>query len=184
MKNIVRIVDSDEHFDGTLRSGSNGMKLLVTLGGGGYLWEAQKLIQQLGNNSFRYAFVTGDDCMVPDEYRACEIYRLKSFATIGRPHYWQTIPGLLCACFQAYKILLRSKPDCVLCVAAPSGVPLGVAARMLNIRLVFVESVTRFERPSLTARIVMRLGLADRFYVQWPDCISLYPDAIYRGTVL
>jgi hypothetical protein len=164
-------------------SQSHRIKLMVTLGGGGFLLEAQSLLRGLGTD-FDYCYITSDDCMVPKELAGAEIYRIRSFAVLGEPHLWQRGPAFLRALVQAYQALRRSKPDCVICVGSAMAVPIGLAARVLGIRSVFVESITRYDRPSMTARLVLLLRLANRFYVQWPDSTHLYRKGVYRGTVL
>lgn len=156
---------------------------MVTLGGGGFLLEAQSLLRRLGSE-YDYCYVTGEDCMVPKELAGAEIYKLRSFALLGEPHLWQRVPAFLKAMVQASRALSRAKPDCVICVGSALAVPVGLAARRRGIRTVFIESITRFERPSVTARLVSLLRLADRFYVQWSDSVHLYRNGIYRGTVL
>lgn len=158
-------------------------KLMVTLAGGGFLLEAQSLIRRLGDN-YDYCFITGEDCMVPKDLANSQVRYMRSFALLAEPHLWQRIPAFLRALVQAHRALLNSKPDCVICVGTAMAVPLGIAARFLRTPLVYIESITRFERPSVTARVVARLRLADRLYVQWPDAVHLYPRGVYRGTVL
>jgi UDP-N-acetylglucosamine:LPS N-acetylglucosamine transferase len=159
------------------------IKLMVVLAGGGYLLETQCLLRGLGDQ-YDYCYITGDDCMVPSELSDAEVYRMRSFAVLGEPHFWQRVFPFLSALFQARAALSNAGPHCVVCVGTAMAVPLGIAAKTLGIRLVYVESITRYERASLTARIVARLRLADRLYVQWPDSTHLYPGGIYRGTVL
>jgi UDP-N-acetylglucosamine:LPS N-acetylglucosamine transferase len=164
-------------------AGSSRMKLMITLGGGGFLLEAQSLLRRLGTD-YEYCYITGEDCIVPKELVGAEIYKMRPFALLGEPHLWQRVPAFLKALVQAYRSLSRSKPDCVICVGSAMAVPMCLAARTLGVRTVFVESITRFERPSVTARLVSHLRLADRVYVQWPDSTHLYRNGIYRGTVL
>jgi len=156
---------------------------MVILAGGGYLLETQCLLRGLGDQ-YDYCYITADDCMVPSELSDAEVYRMRSFAVLGKPHFWQRVFPFLHAHFQAHAALSKARPDCVVCVGTAMAVPLGLAAKTLGIRLVYVESITRYERASLTARLVARLRLADRLYVQWPDSTHLYRGGIYRGTVL
>jgi len=48
-------------------------------------------------------------------------------------------------------------------------------------RLVYVESFTRIDEPSLTCRLVA--PVADRVYAQWPELVRAVPKAHYAGTV-
>ena len=55
------------------------------------------------------------------------------------------------------------------------------SARLRGIPVVYVESLARAERPSLSCRLVA--PVADRVYVQWPELLSALPRARYAGTV-
>jgi hypothetical protein len=48
--------------------------------------------------------------------------------------------------------------------------------------IVFVETITRIHRPSLTGKIMYRL--ADRFFYQWDSLQRFFPKGEYGGTLL
>ena len=60
-------------------------------------------------------------------------------------------------------------------------VPFAWAARLRGIPVVYVESLARAERPSLSCRLIA--PVASRVYVQWPELLSALPRARYVGTV-
>jgi hypothetical protein len=60
-------------------------------------------------------------------------------------------------------------------------VPFAWIARLHGVRVVYVESFTRIEGPSLTGRLVG--PVAHRSYVQWPEMAELVPRARYAGNV-
>lgn len=82
----------------------------------------------------------------------------------------------------AWRLLRRERPDAILSTGAGLAVPFFTAARILGIRTVYVESVTRTESLSLSGRIVY--PLADRFFVQWPAVAERFKRARYEGAVL
>ncbi len=51
-------------------------------------------------------------------------------------------------------------------------------------RVVYVESIARVYRLSLTGKILYHLRLADSFFVQWPDLRTTYPRCCYKGRVM
>ena len=73
------------------------------------------------------------------------------------------------------------KPDVILSTGAALAVPFFVVGRLLGVRLVYVESFTRVQRPALTGRLVY--PLTDAFFVQWPTS-SRRRRAIYAGSVV
>jgi UDP-N-acetylglucosamine:LPS N-acetylglucosamine transferase len=82
----------------------------------------------------------------------------------------------------AWKLLRRERPDAILSTGAGLAVPFFLVGKLLRIRLVYVESVTRTENISLSGRLVYRL--ADRFFVQWPRAAKRRRRATYAGSVL
>ncbi len=82
----------------------------------------------------------------------------------------------------AWRLLRRRRPDAILSTGAGLAVPFFVIGRLLGIRLVYVESVTRTESLSLSGRLVY--PLASRFFVQWPAVAERLRRAEYHGGVL
>lgn len=82
----------------------------------------------------------------------------------------------------AWRLLRRQRPEAILSTGAGVAVPFFVLGRLLRIRLVYVESVTRTESISLTGRLVYLL--ADRFFAQWPAAAERLRKADYAGSVL
>lgn len=82
----------------------------------------------------------------------------------------------------AWRLLRRDRPDAILSTGAGLAVPFFLVGKLLGMRLVYVESVTRIETISLSGRLVYRL--ADRFFVQWPQAAEQLPRAEYAGSVL
>ncbi|CAI8762238.1 glycosyltransferase family protein [Methylocaldum szegediense] len=158
-------------------------KVLVTLGGGGHLWQSKRLISALGQN-FYYCYVTGYDCLVPPEVRDKEVYQLITFATISGRGIIKRLARLFSSLKDAFLILRKANPDVVICVGTSLSVPLSLWANLFGKKVVFIESITRIQRPSVTGRILSSLKLIDRLYVQWPEATNLYKGAIYKGTVL
>lgn len=83
---------------------------------------------------------------------------------------------------KALVILYRRKPDLVISTGAGLAVPFIYASKILGIKTVYVESISRSTTLSLSGRLVY--PFVDEFYVQWADCLARYPKAIYKGIVL
>lgn len=82
----------------------------------------------------------------------------------------------------AWRLLRRRRPDAILSTGAGLAVPFFLIGRLLGIRLVYVESVTRTESLSLSGRMVY--PLASRFFVQWPAVAERFRRAEYHGGIL
>jgi beta-1,4-N-acetylglucosaminyltransferase len=82
----------------------------------------------------------------------------------------------------AWRVLRRNRPDAILSTGAGLAVPFFAIGKLLRIRLVYVESVTRIETISLSGKLVYLL--ADSFFVQWPQAAQHRRRAKYSGSVL
>lgn len=113
--------------------------------------------------------------------RIHRVVALGSRANNGRLH---TLRRFLRNFRQAWRILRLERPQYLLCVGSSICVPGFIAARLLGIPPIFVESITRTNELSGTGRLIRRFGLAARFYVQWPEQADEAVGIVYRGAVL
>jgi beta-1,4-N-acetylglucosaminyltransferase len=102
--------------------------------------------------------------------------------TLGNGPTNRSIRRLLLNLGLAWRLLRRDRPDAILSTGAGLAVPFFLVGKLLGIRLVYVESVTRTETISLSGRLVYRF--ADRFFVQWPEAARGRRRAVYAGSVL
>lgn len=82
---------------------------------------------------------------------------------------------------RSFRILRTQRPDMIVSTGASVALNFAIAAKLLGIRFIFIESISRAEELSLSGRLIY--PLADEFYVQWHELTRKYPAAIYRGTV-
>jgi UDP-N-acetylglucosamine:LPS N-acetylglucosamine transferase len=83
--------------------------------------------------------------------------------------------------FLAWRVVGRVRPRVLVTTGAGVAVPFAWIARLRGARVVYVESITRIDRPSLSARLIA--PVADRMYAQWPELAGAYAPARYAGTV-
>jgi UDP-N-acetylglucosamine:LPS N-acetylglucosamine transferase len=81
----------------------------------------------------------------------------------------------------AWKTLRAVRPRVLLTTGAGVAVPFAWLARLRGVRVVYVESFTRIEGPSLTGRLVA--PIAHWCYVQWPELARVVSKASYAGNV-
>jgi len=94
----------------------------------------------------------------------------------------RSLRRLVANAWLAWRLLRRRRPEAILSTGAGLAVPFFLIGKLLRIRLVYVESVTRTESISLSGRLVY--PLADRFFVQWPEPARRLERAEYAGGVL
>jgi beta-1,4-N-acetylglucosaminyltransferase len=150
----------------------NGADLLLVCSSGGHLIQMLALREAWG--PYSHVWVTFDKSdarsLLPDE----EVV----FA------HWPTnrsLKNLLRNMVVAWRTLRRVRPQLLITTGAGVAVPFAWVARLLRVRVVYIESFTRVERPSLSCRLVA--PIAHRVYAQWPELARNVPKARYAGNV-
>ena len=82
----------------------------------------------------------------------------------------------------ARRVIRELRPEVIVSTGAALAVPFAWVGRCLGVRVVFVESLTRITRPSLSLRLIA--PVVDRVYVQWPELRASVPKARYVGSLL
>jgi beta-1,4-N-acetylglucosaminyltransferase len=82
----------------------------------------------------------------------------------------------------AFRVLRRERPRVILTTGAGVAVPFAWVGRLFGARVVYVESLTRIESPSLSLRLAK--PVTSSIYVQWPELREALPQARYSGSVL
>jgi len=162
------------------RGESSVPAILMTMGGGGHLYQVQCLAQQLRDKS-RLEFVTSEDSLSLAKSDDT-IYVVPSLGGFGRSRVGQVASGMR-AVVGCIRIVRETRPDVVIGLGTSLSVPLLLAAKLCGVRGMFIESITRVDSPSMTLKVIKRLRLADRCYVQWPELASS-SGAVFRGNVL
>ncbi|MEA5473896.1 UDP-N-acetylglucosamine--LPS N-acetylglucosamine transferase [Synechococcus sp. CCY9201] len=88
----------------------------------------------------------------------------------------RNLPNLLRNALLAWTVLRQQRPDLILSTGAGVAVPFLILGKLLGHQTVFVESITRIETLSLSARLV--LPFLDVLYVHWPQLQARYPRAV------
>jgi UDP-N-acetylglucosamine:LPS N-acetylglucosamine transferase len=91
----------------------------------------------------------------------------------------RNVPNLLRNLVLAWRVVREVRPGAVVTTGAGVAVPFAWVGRLFGARVVYVESLTRIEGPSLTYRLIR--PVVSRTYVQWPEL--RLRGALYRGTV-
>ena len=155
------------------------MKILVALGEGGHTKEMLTLVDMLGDH-FSYGYLIVQD----DEVSESKLRRPGPIFRIVRPrdkehHLLKDVFKTFGSGWQSLRALRRFRPGAVLSSGPSVAVPICVLARLLGIKVIFVETGSRVTALSMTGRIMYRV--AHLFFVQWPELQEHYPKAIYAG---
>ena len=147
------------------------MKICIVSSCGGHLTEVRTL--KRAYERFPHFYVLNDKAELPKDMEG----RTSFIAHSERD--WK----LLLNFWEAWRTLRDLKPTVILSAGAGPAVPFALVGKLvLGIRVIFIETITRVSRPSLTGRIMYRL--ADRFYYQHRALARHFPKGHYCGPLV
>ncbi len=147
------------------------MKVCIVSSCGGHLTEVRCL--RSSYERYDHFYVLNDRAILPADMEG------RTYFISHAERDWKVVLNL----WEAYRILRRERPDVILSTGAGPAVPFAVVARLFSgARIVFVETITRIRKPSLTGRIMYRL--AHRFYYQWESLRPFFPEARCGGPLV
>ena len=153
---------------------------VIGLGGGGFHWEAERIIRAVGRPLELVLIYAGPNgglqyWKTDDKIIATLIVRSPSLTGDQR---LRKAMHVLVTVWQAFSVLRKYPIDVILSVGTAQAVPFGIAARLTGVPLWHAESITRMRAPSRTAKLVARLRLASRFYYYSRDLKPYFPRGI------
>jgi len=147
------------------------VKVCIVSSCGGHLTEVRAL--KPAYERYEHFYVLNDDALLPADMQQ------RTFFITHAERDWRVLLNF----GEAFRILRRERPDVILSTGAGPVVPFAVVGRLLfGTRVVFVETITRIERPSLTGRIMYRL--ANDFFFQWESLRRYFPKGRFGGALL
>lgn len=93
----------------------------------------------------------------------------------------RNVPNLFRNLRLAWRTLATRRPHVVVTTGAGVAVPFAWLARLFGARVVYIESFTRVEAPSLSCRLIG--PVASKVFVQWPELAPKVRGARYAGSV-
>lgn len=94
----------------------------------------------------------------------------------------RNLPNLFRNLRIAVRLISGRGYQAIVTTGAGVAVPFALVGRLAGLRVVYIESIARVTRPSLTARLIY--PLCTTFIVQWPALAPHFRRALYFGTVL
>jgi len=99
-----------------------------------------------------------------------------------RQSWLSTIFTTIFSLFHSIPLILYTNPDLVICNGPGTCIPICLIVkfvrlfRILETKIIFVESICRVRTLSLSGKILYHAKIADEMIVQWPELKSLYPN--------
>ena len=120
------------------------------------------------------------------EYRNHFVPRARE---VGQSYFTSVFTTLL-AFWHSWRVYRKTKPDAILTNGPGTCVPVILACFLGKVfgynsacKVMYVESVARTRRMSLSGRLCYGLRLADVVFVMWPELKEKYPRSRYCGRI-
>jgi UDP-N-acetylglucosamine:LPS N-acetylglucosamine transferase len=162
------------------RSGRPLRICILGLGGGGFHWEAQRIIaavQRPLELILIYAGPGGGLNYWKTNDPIVSRYVVRSPSLMGDTAARKAL-GLVANFFHALRILHTERPDITLAVGTAQAIPFSLAAFLLHREFWYAESITRMRSPSRTTRLMYRLRFAARIYYFSKELRTVMPQGI------
>ena len=150
-----------------------GMKVGLVASAGGHLVELLKVAGPcIGPKTF--AVTTSE--VVQNAFAGA--VRTYVVGECNRQHLFRVVAVLL----RCVRILRQERPDVIISTGAAVGCVMCLLAKLLGAKVIWLDSITNVDRPSLSGRMVR--PFADLFLVQWPELTGKRQDVEYAGAVV
>jgi len=147
------------------------MSICIVSSCGGHLTEVRSLINSY--SKYKHFYVLNDYAILPMDMESNTFYIKHSERDL---FFFYNL-------LEAFLICYRNKPKVILSTGAGPAVPFALVGKyFFNIKIVYIESITRIYNPSLTGRIMYKLS--DDFYYQWEPLKQYFPDGKFFGSLL
>ena len=196
-----------------LKRKSDGAKLLVVIGSGGhtaemvhilrsFLSDEKKTKKRDFSNLFpkrEYIFAVSDKTSVAkiERFEREEVQGAGEYENHFVPRarevgqsYFTSVFSTLLAFWHSWRVYRKTKPDAILTNGPGTCVPVILACFLGKVfgynsacKVMYVESVARTRRMSLSGRLCYGLRLADVVFVMWPELKEKYPRSRYCGRI-
>src|SRR4030042_3475460 len=148
----------------------NAFRIAIACSAGGHMVQARQLEPVYTKYDHFYFTVSGE---IADKMR--KTTRVRSIPNIFRFNPLSWISGMILSA----GIALIERPDIVISTGSGVTVFFCIFTKLLGAKLVFIESMAKVEKPTITAR--MLYPFTDLFIVQWSNLLEFFPKAIYVG---
>jgi UDP-N-acetylglucosamine:LPS N-acetylglucosamine transferase len=124
-------------------------------------------------SSYDHFYVLNDKILLPEDMKD------RTYFIAHSERDWKFFLNF----WEAFQVLCKEKPDVILSTGAGPVVPFAIVGRLLfRTRVIFVETMTRITRPSLTGKFMY--WFAHDFFYQWDSLGSFFPKASFVGPLV
>lgn len=112
-----------------------------------------------------------------------EIYQDKlSFLPYGtRAKLFSYVFKYFLLCCQTVYYYFKIRPKVIVTTGTHTAGPMCILGKILGSKIIYIETYANTNQKTATGRLLY--PIADLFIVQWEEMLTIYPKAIYGGTI-
>lgn len=95
---------------------------------------------------------------------------------------FQSLRGYIALMWECRKIWKKYRPSVIVTTGSNIAVGLFLYGKLNGSKLIFIETRAKVYSKTVTGKIIG--AISDRIFVQWPEMMKIYPNAIYCGTLV
>lgn len=163
------------------------MTVMIILGSGGHTSEMMTLLKHIPLNQYKQCFFVMADTDRFSAQKVAQLYPEHKILTIPRSRevgqsWGSSFISTLISSFKSVSLLVRTRPQAILCNGPGTCIPVCGVAWILNqficqTVIFYVESICRVQRLSFSGQIMQ--FLTPHVLVQWPELAQKAPRAKY-----
>lgn len=147
------------------------MRVCIVSSCGGHLTEVRCL--KPAYERYEHFYVLNDKALLPDDMKD------KTYFIAHSERDWRFFLNL----WEAFVVLRKERPYVILSAGAGPVVPFVIIGRLFfNTYVIYIETITSVNSPSLTGKIMRRL--AHSCFYQWETLHSFFPKGEHGGLLL
>ncbi|MEB6146002.1 PssD/Cps14F family polysaccharide biosynthesis glycosyltransferase [Enterococcus casseliflavus] len=152
------------------------MKKICLISSSGGHFEQLLMLKKLSENHELY-IVTEKTKYTSDDKTEIKTYYTNQVNRFEKMFVFKMIYNLI----QSSYIFIKEKPDIIISTGALSVIPTFLIGKIFRKKLIFIESFAKTNTPTLTGKLIYQFS--DVFIVQWESMKTVYPKAIYLGSI-
>lgn len=152
------------------------MKKICLISSSGGHFEQLLMLKKL-NEKHELYIVTEKTKYTSDDKTEIKTYYTNQINRFEKMFVFKMIYNLI----QSSYIFIKEKPDIIISTGALSVIPTFLIGKIFRKKLIFIESFAKTNTPTLTGKLIYQFS--DVFIVQWESMKTVYPKAIYLGSI-
>ncbi|MEF7610888.1 PssD/Cps14F family polysaccharide biosynthesis glycosyltransferase [Enterococcus casseliflavus] len=152
------------------------MKKICLISSSGGHFEQLLMLKKLSEKHELY-IVTEKTKYTSDDKTEIKTYYTNQVNRFEKMFVFKMIYNLI----QSSYIFIKEKPDIIISTGALSVIPTFLIGKIFRKKLIFIESFAKTNTPTLTGKLIYQFS--DVFIVQWESMKTVYPKAIYLGSI-